>query len=244
MTIQHLPELLARCAETFQPRSVDDFIGDLVSHKGDNVAGCGARALAGHLQNAIAFANAHGRESQCLLLAGRSGLGKSMLAKFLQHLTGCNKWNTTKLNGTELKVEKMQEIAQQLATTNLFGDWRMLWVDEADAIPAVAQVRLLTLLDDLPKGVIVVFTTNENLRNFEDRFQSRFQAFRLDPPAASEIVLLLKRYLPEWDVRELFRIAEFACGNVRQALKDTKGLVESLPVAAPAAASARQLVTA
>lgn len=226
MRFQNIPELLARASETFQPTSVNDFVGDLINQKPDGtVVGTGARAMALHLQHAISFAEANGRESQCFLIAGRSGLGKSMLAKFLQHLTRCNKWNTTKLNGTELKVEKMQEIAQQLATTNLFGDWRMLWVDEADAIPQVAQVRLLTLLDDLPKGVIVVFTTNENLRNFEDRFQSRFQAFKIDPPAAHEIVNLLRRYLP--DCPDLATIAEFAGGNVRQALKDAKGLVES-----------------
>jgi len=57
-------------------------------------------------------------------------------------------------------VETLQEIAEQLACTCLFGDWRMLWIDEADAIPPVAQVRLLTLLDDLTRGTDVACASN------------------------------------------------------------------------------------
>ena len=117
-------------------------------------------------------------------------MGKSALVAYLQQLLGCNKWNTIKLNGTQCKVETIQEIAQQLACTCLFGDWRMLWIDEADAIPPVAQVRFLTLLDDLPRGIAIACTSNCKLRDFEERFQTRFQAFEIAPPTTEEIVSL------------------------------------------------------
>ena len=136
----------------------------------------------------------------------------------------CNKWNTIKLNGNQCKVETIQEIAQQLACTCLFGDWRMLWIDEADAVPPVAQIRFLTLLDDLPRGIAIACTSNCKLRNFEERFQTRFQAFEIAPPTTEEIIALLRRYLP--DEPEVVNAANFADGNVRQALLDAKGLVQ------------------
>ena len=112
-------------------------------------------------------------------------------------MLGCNKWNTIKLNGTQCKVETIEETARQLACTCLSGDWRMLWIDEADAIPPVAQVRFLTLLDDLPRGIAIACTSNCKLRDFEERFQTR------EP--------------------EVVNAAHFAHGNVRQALLDAKG---------------------
>lgn len=222
MKVQNLSELFDRCAESFTPKSVDDFIGRLATERG-----AGAHATALQIQNIIALAERHGRRSQKFLLPGEPGVGKSLMVKFMQHLTGCNKWNTTKLNGTQVKVEKVEEIAQQLAMSNLFGEWRMLWIDEADQIPTVAQVRFLTLLDDLPPGVIVACTSNLTLKAFENRFQSRFQAFNIIPPTAEEILKLLQRFTPE--CKDAVNVATFACGNVRQALLDLKGLIESDP---------------
>lgn len=184
----------------------------------------GARLIAELLVQGVQLANLNDRSPLKYLLNGRPGLGKSALVAHLQQLLGCNKWNTIKLNGTECKVETTHEIAQQLAYTSLFGDWRLLWIDEADAIPPVAQVRFLTLLDDLPKGVAVACTSNCKLRDFEERFQTRFQAFEIAPPATEEIITLLRRYLP--DEPEVVNAATFAAGNVRQALLDAKSLVQ------------------
>lgn len=85
-------------------------------------------------------------------------------------------------------------------------------------------MRFLTLLDDLPTGVAIACTSNCKLRDFEERFQTRFQAFEIAAPATEEIVSLLRRYLP--DEPEIVNAAAFADGNVRQALLDTKGLVQ------------------
>lgn len=224
MKTLNLPELLARCDGSFIPRTLDDFIGRQIIERQSGDTWIGARLIVELLGQGVQLANANQRSPLKYLFNGRPGLGKSALVAYVQHLLDCNKWNTIKLNGTECKVEIIHEIVQQLVCTSLFGDWRMLWIDEADAIPPVAQVRFLTLLDDLPRGVAVACTSNCKLRDFEERFQTRFQAFEIAPPTTEEIISLLRRYLP--DEPEVVNAATFADGNVRQALLDAKGLVQ------------------
>jgi replication-associated recombination protein RarA len=231
MKTLQLPELLARCDGSFVPRTLDDFIGRHMIERQNGDTWIGARLIAELLAQGVQLSNLNRRSPLKYLFNGRPGLGKSALVAYLQHLLGCNKWTTIKLNGTECKVEMIHEIVPQLGGTSLFGDWRLLWIDEADAIPPVAQVRFLTLLDDLPRGVAVACTSNCKLRDFEERFQTRFQAFEIAPPTAEEIISLLRRYLP--DEPEVVNAATFADGNVRQALLDAKGLVQrSLSLAA------------
>ncbi len=102
----------------------------------------------------------------------------------------------------------------------------MLWVDEADEIPRVAQIRFLTLLDDLPNGVVVVCTSNCKLADFENRFQTRFQAFEVADPPPVEIEKFIIRIAPEISRSDAGQIANFACGNVRQALLDAEGVLQ------------------
>ena len=74
------------------------------------------------------------------------------------------------------------------------------------------------------KRIAIACTSNCKLRDFEERFQTRFQAFEIAPPTTEEIVSLRRRYLP--DEPEVVNAANFADGNVRQALLDAKGLVQ------------------
>jgi replication-associated recombination protein RarA len=217
-------ELITRCAGSFIPRSAADFIGNNIIERqsGDQT---GARLVAQQIEKAVRLSEKNGRTPLKFLFNGKPGIGKSELVKFLSHLIHVDKWSTTKLNGTQCKIEKIEDIAANLHYTNLFGEWRMLWIDEADEIPRVAQVRFLTLLDDLPYGVVVVCTSNCKLEDFENRFQTRFQAFELAPPPPEEIEKFLKRICPELNGSSA-QIATFACGNVRQALLDAQGALQ------------------
>jgi len=221
--MQKFKELCDRCSGKFIPRSALDFVGEAV-----NQHGSASRAVARHIDRIVHQSKASGNSSIKILMNGAPGIGKTGLALYLQHLLGCDKWSTTKLNGTQLKIELIEDIARSLHYRGLLGDYRMLHIDEADEIPRVAQVRFLSLLDDLPDGVAVVCTSNCKLKDFESRFQTRFQVFEIQPPTPAEIETLLCDYIEPAPAKQ---IATFACGNVRQALLDAKGVLQqTLPM--------------
>lgn len=229
MSLKSLKELSIRCSGQFVADSPLDFVGDEVASHGS-----GARAIATHISRIVQQAKAADNSGIKLLLNGPPGIGKTALALYLQHLLDCGKWSTNKLNGTQLKIEMIEELAASLHFRSLYGDWRLIHIDEADVIPKVAQVRFLSVLDDIPDGVAVVCTSNCKLKDFEQRFQSRFQVFEVIPPHASEIEALLCDYIAPANARQ---IATFACGNVRQALLDAKGVLQQI-VPIPAAQAA------
>jgi replication-associated recombination protein RarA len=217
-------ELIARCSGSFTPRSADDFIGgNIIERQSGDLTG--ARLVAKQIEKAVQLSERNGRTPLKFLFNGKPGIGKSELVKYLQHLLKCDKWSTTKLNGTQCNKERIEEIAASFHYKSLFSDWRLLWIDEADEIPRVAQVCSLTVFDDLPHGVAVVCTSNCKLEDFENRFQTRFQAFEIAPPPPQEIEKFLKRIAPELNGASA-QIANFACGNVRQALLDAQGALQ------------------
>lgn len=205
-------EVTRRLARDFVPASPDDLVGP-------------ARELAIHIQKLVRLAKENNNAPLKLFLPGNPGLGKSLLAAYVQHLLGCSKWDVIKLNGTQVKVEKLEEIEASLHLKTLFGDWRLLRIEEADTIPTVAQVRFLTILDDLPSGAAVVCTSNCKLKELEARFQSRFQVLEVEPPQPHEIETFLSRFLT--DKVHVNQIATFACGNVRQALLDAQSALQA-----------------
>jgi|SRR6185295_1895616 len=196
----------------FRPENPDDFIGP-------------ARQLAGLIDRILAAAVPSGATIK-LLLYGEPGTGKSSLARHVCNRLGCSKWSVTRLNGTQVKVEVIEELAARLHFRELFGTYRLIWIDEADKIPMVAQVRFLTLLDDLPQHTAVVCTCNSNLDELEKRFQSRFQAFEVTGPGVDTLSGFLAS---RWSVPPAVakEIAVFANGNVRQALLDAQSYLQN-----------------
>jgi replication-associated recombination protein RarA len=221
-------ELTQRCNGSFVPKSIDDFIGD-----GATKTGIGARLAATELQSAVQLARSANCAPLKFLLNGHPGIGKSALVRYLQHLVGCDKFTTTKKNGTQIKIELVEDLAGAIGLTSMFGDYQMLWIDEAEpsAMSNQAQVRLLSLLDDLPNGWVFACTSNCKVSEFEPRFQTRFQVIEIAPPTADEIQSLLNRFV---DARTAQQIATFACGNVRAALLDAQRAVQARPSAAAA----------
>jgi len=200
----------------YKPSAADHFIGP-------------ARAAARTLDRLIDMAigpskgsgTATGQPFKVLLL-GPPGVGKSALADYTTTRLSCSKLSTHKFNGTQLKIEQVDDLARSLQFKDLFGSYRLVRIEEVDKVPVIAQVRLLTLLDDLPERCAVICTSNCHIADLEDRFQSRFMVLELKGPTPDEIHSFLSANWPSIPIQAVKHIATFACGNVRQALLDAQ----------------------
>jgi replication-associated recombination protein RarA len=193
----------------YKPSVADHFIGP-------------GRAAARTLDRLIGATTAAGAQPFKVLLLGPPGVGKSALADYVTLRLNCGKWSTHKFNGTQLKIEQVDELARSLQFRDLFGAYRLVRIKEVDKVPVVAQVRLLTLLDDLPDRCGVICTSNCQIADLEDRFQSRFMVLELKGPSSDEINSFLHTNWPAIPVQAIKHISTFACGNVRQALLDAQ----------------------
>ncbi|MEI7732678.1 MAG: AAA family ATPase [Verrucomicrobiota bacterium] len=180
-----------------------------------------ARHIAPLLDEAIRCANENDRAPIKMIFLGPPGTGKSALARYMQHQLKCHpKWSTVKLNGSQVDLETVENLASSLHLRDLFSEWKFIWFEEIDQCTPKAQVRLLTLLDDQPTGTAIVCTSNCKLNELESRFQSRWKFFDVKPPTAADIHGLLVSY--GLDEATASQISTFACGNVRAALLDAE----------------------
>ncbi len=191
---------------TFRPKTTADFIGP-------------AGKWATHLEKLVRLALPAGDPLRIMLL-GPSGIGKTQLAEHLVRCTGAGKFSISKFNGTQFRIDDCQEMQRSFRLRDMFGGYRVLQIEEVDKVPTVAQVALLTLLDELPPQTCCIATSNCRVKDFEVRFQRRFTVCEIKPPTDTELLALLRLRWPEIPKQRATEIATFACGNVGQALVD------------------------
>jgi replication-associated recombination protein RarA len=106
------------------------------------------------------------------LFSGRSGTGKTSTAEIIAAGCAheCQRWH---LVGSDLDTYRVKEIENTLRSRSLFGSYAVV-VDEADQITHGGQVRLLHVLEQ-SLSCVWLFTSNEGLVSFEDRFLSRLK---------------------------------------------------------------------
>lgn len=117
-----------------------------------------------------------------------------------------------------MDTEKADHLAYDLQLRSMFDGYRVWQIEEIDRVTKDAQVRLLTVLDDLPPQTAVIGTSNCEVKDFEERFQRRFKVAELTAPKSEDIHALLVRLgTPDTGARRI----SFGCGgNVGQALED------------------------
>ena len=196
----------------FKPNKPQDFIGP-------------ARAVAAILERIVERSRATGAPIK-LFLQGNAGVGKSSLLDYFLGRLGVSKWAVTKLSGTKVRIEDVDDWASRLCYLELGGGYKVLRIEEMDRASHTARARLLMCLDDLPRHVAVVCTSNKEQGTVEPRFLSRFQNITVDAPPAADIKRLLQRF--GLTPGKTGFISEIACGNVRLALNEAQTALDEM----------------
>ena len=162
---------------------------------------------------------AHPDRSFKLLVSGAPGIGKTSLVNLIARALASHPASIEDVNGREVGLDTAREWIRSLAFGSLFGPWTVKVVNELDRCTRDAQDLLLTYLDRLPAGHAFLGTTNLDPGCLTERFQTRFQSIRLQPPANEALAAFLAR---RWGapIRITRKIAEGARGNVRAAMGD------------------------
>jgi putative ATPase len=108
------------------------------------------------------------------LLHGPPGLGKTSLAMMMARAAIRDSIEYQHIPGPDLTIELVRELARTCGQRSMYGGLHAVVVDESDAIPRAAQVRLLSVLENLNHAVIV-FTSNQDIDEFEPRMLSRLR---------------------------------------------------------------------
>ena len=97
------------------------------------------------------------------------------------------------MNDREVGLNLAREGTRSLAHSSLFGPWSVKVVNELDCCSKDAQDMLLTYLDRMRPGHAFLGTTNLDVAALTERFQTRFQSVRLQPPENEILAAFLAR---------------------------------------------------
>ena len=158
-------------------------------------------------------------QSLKLLITGAPGIGKTCLVNLIARTLASHPVAIEDVNGKEVGLELAREWTRSLAYGSIFGSWSVKVVNELDRCSKDAQDMLLTYLDRMKPGHAFLGTTNLDLGSLTERFQTRFQSVRLQPPENEVLAAFLAR---RWGapITITRQIAEGSKGNVRAALAD------------------------
>ena len=154
-----------------------------------------------------------------LLVSGAPGIGKTSLVNLIARTLATHPAAIEDVNGREVGLNIAREWTRSLAHGSLFGAWSVKVVNELDCCSKDAQDMLLTYLDRMRPGHAFLGTTNLDVAGLTERFQTRFQSVRLQPPENEALAAFLAR---RWGapITITRQIAEGAKGNVRAAMAD------------------------
>jgi DNA polymerase III delta prime subunit len=211
-------------SERYRPRTFDEVVGN------DKAVA----TLRGFLADPFGAA---------LLLEGPSGIGKTSCAEIVGRELA-NPANIRRINGADLDQRTCQQIRM---------DWSLFpWdredgsagrhvvlVDEADRMTDGARVALLSLIEQAPDSVVLIFTSNESHR-FEDRLLRRmvkihFSTQGMRDPGTQrlcEIAAAEGIDLPESTLRNWLKGSENNLGDAIEKLQATALMLKGQEVAA------------
>jgi len=166
-----------------------------------------------------------------VLLYGSPGTGKTELIKLSAvQLTGLkldksgNSFATESVSGKNVNSEMIRRWMEGLAYRPMYK-FSVVCINEIDKMHPDSQVLILDYLDAMGEGRAFFATSNLELNQLTERFESRLQQFRVSSPSTEEIAAFL---VSQWRVRKAraLEIAIGANGNVRAACLDCQSVLD------------------
>jgi len=130
---------------------------------------------------------------KAFLLTGPSGIGKTTLAECCAEYWGIPAWSRIKIESAEADVDRLRELSSDMLIYGHGRDGRKLYlIDEIHTITGRAADRLLSLLESLPRHVLLVGTTTESDWTGQTLF-SRWTRFDLGKVPSALVAKHLER---------------------------------------------------
>ncbi|MFH1747024.1 MAG: ATP-binding protein, partial [Planctomycetota bacterium] len=118
-----------------------------------------------------------GFDGDALWIVGPSGTGKSALAWIIARMFARADIDIIELDGEACTIDAVRQSSETMRYHALSGGFRVWIVNEAQAMTSRAVQAWLTVLDKLPRNVLVIFTTTEDsadlFGNYDGPFRSR-----------------------------------------------------------------------
>ncbi len=140
---------------------------------------------------------------------------------------------------TEIIIDDVRGIGASMSMTSAEGGWRIAVIDAADEMNRNAANAVLKVLEEPPKGAILLLVSH-NPGRLLPTIRSRCRNLVLRPLEDATVADLVRRYLPNVGVEDATELARLSEGSVGRALglsgeggldlyHEVTGLLETLP---------------
>ncbi|MDQ0149771.1 DNA polymerase III subunit delta' [Eubacterium multiforme] len=166
--------------------------------------------------------------SHAHLIAGRDGIGKSILADIFvskildkevskEHVDAINYRNKK----ASIGVSEVRDIIDEVNKRPYEGDKKVIIIYDAEKLTIQAQNALLKTIEEPPSGVYIFLLTT-NLEFILDTIKSRCQIYKLTPLTNDEMISLIKskHELSEEELLSVLAYSEGIPGRAERFLKD------------------------